>query len=111
MSFNNVLSNFAANICQDTFVYYSYNNIQITNFNIQFSSSWLWIKMKMSRVCVFLAAVVAVTLAEQCADFASFNIQVLGTRKVGKSAVVESLTKVIIIISRISVLKIMEYRQ
>ena len=49
--------------------------------------------MKMSRVFAFLAAVVAVTVADQCADFASFNIQVLGTTKVRKSAVVESLTK------------------
>ena len=67
--------------------------------------------MKMAQVCVFLAAVVAVTVAEQCADFASFNIQVLGTRKVGKSAVMDSLTKVIISIGWTSVLKIMENRK
>ena len=48
----------------------------------------------MWRFCVFLAVVVAVTVAEDCADFASFNIQILGKTKVRKPDVMESLQKV-----------------
>ena len=51
--------------------------------------------MTMLRACVFLTAVATVAaVAQQCADFASFNIQVLGKTKIGKAPVLESLTKV-----------------
>ena len=60
----------------------------------------------MLQVCVFMTAVVtAAAVAQQCADFASFNIQVLGKTKVGKAPVLESLTKVFIIMLYSDVLK------
>ena len=38
MSFNNVLSNFAANTCQDAFVFYSYSNITFKLKNLKINS-------------------------------------------------------------------------
>ena len=63
----------------------------------------------MLQVAVFLTAIVTVAaVAQQCADFASFNIQVLGKTKVGKAPVMESLTKVCIIMLYSDVLKSMD---
>ena len=47
----------------------------------------------MLRICVVLVFV-ALALADECVDFASFNIQVLGQTKVKKPDVMASLTEV-----------------